>query len=272
LKTASAKYKRPRTSETRSAATSCAATSATRRTRRTRVGRARRGARVTTGHCAAPAGTHPCRPWQVGRARWRWSTGGAPPVARHWPPEWRTLSAMPQPPHACKWHRHDPTYPQPTSRALISHHRPLLARTRIRPEPPPSHHWRRRCAPPSSRRPNPHKRQSPSLCTTKAPRVTCWSSRAARSSEPEFPRPPPDRHRRARPSADPPRPVTCLAPPLGHMEAPGAAHCWASPLPLPPPEFPRPHRSCATTAARRSPPRPNHRHQSITGEPNRWSP
>jgi hypothetical protein len=102
---------------------------------------------VTAGHRAAPAGTHPCRPWQVGHARWRLSTGGAPPLARHWPPEQRRSPAMPQPPHACKWHRHDPTYPQPTSRALISQPRPLLARTRIRLEPPSSRHWRRQCAP-----------------------------------------------------------------------------------------------------------------------------
>jgi hypothetical protein len=62
LKTASAKYKRPGTHDTRPAATSCAATSATRRTCSTRVGRAHRGAGVTVGHCAAPAGAHPCRP------------------------------------------------------------------------------------------------------------------------------------------------------------------------------------------------------------------
>jgi hypothetical protein len=59
----------------RYAATPCAATSASRRTRRTRVGRARRGAGVTIGHCAVTAGVHPCRLWQVGRARWRQSTG-----------------------------------------------------------------------------------------------------------------------------------------------------------------------------------------------------
>jgi hypothetical protein len=70
LKTASVKCKHPGTLETRSAATSCAATSATCRTRRTRVGRARQGTGVTAGHCAAPVGTHPCPPWQVGRARW----------------------------------------------------------------------------------------------------------------------------------------------------------------------------------------------------------
>jgi hypothetical protein len=86
LKTALAKCKRPGTPETRAATTSCAATSATRRTRRTRVGSARRGVRMTAGHCAAPAGTHTCRPWQVGRARWCSSIGrrtarGAPLAA-----------------------------------------------------------------------------------------------------------------------------------------------------------------------------------------------
>jgi hypothetical protein len=80
------KYKSNGNAETRSGATSCAATSATRRTRRTRVGRARRGTGVTAGHCAAPAGAHPCHPWQVGHARWRLSTGrrtarGAPLAA-----------------------------------------------------------------------------------------------------------------------------------------------------------------------------------------------
>jgi hypothetical protein len=71
LKTASANRKRPGTPEARSTTTSCVATSATRRTRRTCVGRARRGTGVRAGHCVVPAGTHLCRPWQVGRARWR---------------------------------------------------------------------------------------------------------------------------------------------------------------------------------------------------------
>jgi hypothetical protein len=93
--------------------------------------------------------------------------------------------------------------------------------------PPPSlvvRHWHRRCEPPSRRRPHLHKRPNSSLCITKAPRIACRSSPAARSPEPKLPRPPPDRHRRARPSVDPPRPVTCLAPSLGHMEASGVAH------------------------------------------------
>jgi hypothetical protein len=159
LKTASANWKRPGTPEARSAATSCATTLATRRTCRTRVGRTRRGAGVTAAHCVASAGTHLCRPWQVGRARW--------------PPERRTLPPMPQPLHACKWHRRDPTYPQPTSCALICQS-PAAPRAHAHPlRAPPFRHWRRRCAPPSSRRPHPHKLPSPSLCTPKAPRATC---------------------------------------------------------------------------------------------------
>jgi hypothetical protein len=101
LKTASAKYKRPGNAETRLAVTSCTATSASRRTRRTRVGHARRGTGVTVGHCAAPAGAHPCRPWQVDRARWRRSTGRRTAVVRHWPPERRTSPAISRPLHAC---------------------------------------------------------------------------------------------------------------------------------------------------------------------------
>jgi hypothetical protein len=30
---------------------------------------------VTAGHCAAPVSIRACRPWQVGRARWRKSAG-----------------------------------------------------------------------------------------------------------------------------------------------------------------------------------------------------
>jgi hypothetical protein len=57
-----------------------------RRTRRTRFGRARRGVGVTAGHCAAPASTHACRPWQVVGPGGADPPAGAPPVARHWPP------------------------------------------------------------------------------------------------------------------------------------------------------------------------------------------
>jgi hypothetical protein len=66
-----------------------------RRTRRTCFGRARRGAGVTTGHCAAPASTHACCPWQVAGPGGVHPPAGAPPVARHWPPERRTSPAMP---------------------------------------------------------------------------------------------------------------------------------------------------------------------------------
>jgi hypothetical protein len=50
-----------------------------RRMRRTRFGRTRRGAGVTTGHCAVSASTRACRPWQVARP------GGADPPAAHRP-------------------------------------------------------------------------------------------------------------------------------------------------------------------------------------------
>jgi hypothetical protein len=66
-----------------------------RRTRRTRFGRARRGAGVTAGHCAVPARTRACRPWQVAGPGGVDSSAGTPPVSRHWPPERRTSPAMP---------------------------------------------------------------------------------------------------------------------------------------------------------------------------------
>jgi hypothetical protein len=66
-----------------------------RRTRRTHFGRARRGTGVTAGHCAVPASTRVCRPWQVAGPGGADPLAGAPPAACHWPPERRTLSAMP---------------------------------------------------------------------------------------------------------------------------------------------------------------------------------
>jgi hypothetical protein len=66
-----------------------------RRTRRTCFGRTRRGVGVTAGHCSAPASTHACRPWQVAGPGGVDPPAGAPPVARHWPPERRTSPAMP---------------------------------------------------------------------------------------------------------------------------------------------------------------------------------
>jgi hypothetical protein len=75
----------------------------------------------------------------------------------------------PRPLHACKWHQRDPTYPRPTSPALISQPRVAPRAHAHQPEPPPFRHWRRRCTPPSSRRPHPHKLLSPSLCTPIAP-------------------------------------------------------------------------------------------------------
>jgi hypothetical protein len=79
----------------------------------------------------------------------------------------------PRPLHACKWHRRDPTYPQPTFRALISQP-PVAPRAHVhQPEPPLFRHWRRRCAPPSSRSPHPRKLLNPSLCVIIAPRAAC---------------------------------------------------------------------------------------------------
>jgi hypothetical protein len=165
------------------------------------------------------------------------------------------------------------TPPTPTDLPRAYKPAPAVPRTHaLPPEPPSSAIGAARCEPPSSRHPHSPKRLSSPLCSTKPPRATCWSSRATHSPEPEFPRPPPDRRRRARPSVDSPSPVTCLAPSLGHMEAPRAARGWAQPLPSPPSEFPRARRRCSAAAARRWPPRPVHRHQSIAGESNRRSP
>jgi hypothetical protein len=91
----------------------------------------------------------------------------------------------------------------------------------------------------------------PSSCTTWAYTRACWPNQTAYSPEPELPRPPPDHHCRARLSADSPSPGTHLAPPLGHMEATRATHCWAPPLSSPPSEPPRPRRFCSAAAARR---------------------
>jgi hypothetical protein len=53
--------------------------------------------RAVRGKWAAPGGVGP--------------PAGAPPVARHWPPERCTSPAMPRPPHACVNHRRDLTSP-----------------------------------------------------------------------------------------------------------------------------------------------------------------
>jgi hypothetical protein len=136
--------------ETCPTATSCAATSATRHTRRTRVGSARRGAGVTIGHCAAPAGAQSCRPWQVGPPGGVDPPDGAPPVARYWPPERRTSPAIPRPLHVCASCHRDLTGPQPTSCA----HKTLPpAAPRAHARPPQNlavRHWRRRCEPRTS--------------------------------------------------------------------------------------------------------------------------
>jgi hypothetical protein len=103
------------------------------RTRRTRFGRARRGAGVTAGHCAAPASTHACRSWQVAGPGGADPPAGEPPVARHWPPERRTSPAMPSASLRVQVAPACPYLPQPTSPVLISQPRQSLARTRFHP-------------------------------------------------------------------------------------------------------------------------------------------
>jgi hypothetical protein len=68
------------------------------RMRRTRFGRACRGAGVTAGHCAVPASTCACRPWQVAGPGGADPPAGAPPAACHWPPERHTSPAIDLPP------------------------------------------------------------------------------------------------------------------------------------------------------------------------------
>jgi hypothetical protein len=91
------------------------------------------------------------------------------------------------------------------------------------PEPPPSTIGAAQCETSSGHHAHAPKCLSPPLCTTKPPQATCCASRAVHSPEPVFPRPPPDRRRRARSSVASPSPATCLAPSLGHMEALRAA-------------------------------------------------
>jgi hypothetical protein len=54
-----------------------------RRTRRTCFGRARRGAGVTVVHCAVPASTRACRPWQVAGPGGVNPPAGSPSAACH---------------------------------------------------------------------------------------------------------------------------------------------------------------------------------------------
>jgi hypothetical protein len=102
-------------------------------TRRTRFGRARRGADVTAGQCAAPASTRACRPWQVAGPSGANPPASAPSAACHWPPERRTSPAMPSPPLRGLVARHVPTYPNRPPRSLISRSSPSLARMRACP-------------------------------------------------------------------------------------------------------------------------------------------
>jgi hypothetical protein len=88
---------------------------------------------VTAGHCTALASTHACRPWQVAGPGGANPPTGAPPVARHWPPERRMSPAMPSASLRVQVAPARPYLPQPTSRALISQpSRPSRARVSTR--------------------------------------------------------------------------------------------------------------------------------------------
>jgi hypothetical protein len=144
-----------------------------RRTLRTCFGRARRGAGVTTGHCAAPASTHACRPWQVAGPGGVDPPAGAPPVARHWPPERRTSPAMPSASLRVLVAPPRPYLPQPTFPRAYKP-APVVPRAHaFSPEPPPSAIAAARWEPASSRLPHAPKSFSPSLCTTTPPRAAC---------------------------------------------------------------------------------------------------
>jgi hypothetical protein len=193
-------------------------------TRRTRAARARRGTGGPIGPCAAPESNCAWRPWALGRCQVAvfHSPACQPPLAI-WPLVRRTSPRLAA--HAARapatWLTPGP--PNRPSATINNRPQPLL-HPRV---PPPELHrsaiGAARCKPPSRWHPHPHKPLSSSLCTTKAFRVACRSSRAARSPEPELPWPPPDHHCLARPSADSPSPGTCLASSLGHMEASGSA-------------------------------------------------
>jgi hypothetical protein len=109
---------------------------------------------------------------------------------------------------------------------------------------------------------------SPSPHANRACMRTGCLGRAVCSPEPKLPRPPPDHHRRARPSAGSPNPGTHLAPSIGHLEALCAAHCPAPPVPSPDFTPPRPYCPCPAAAAHRRHHRSCHHRQLVTGETN----
>jgi hypothetical protein len=194
-----------------------------RRTLRTRFGRARRGAGVTTGHCAVPVSTHACRLWQVTGPGGIDPPAGAPPAARHWPPERRTSLAMPSASLRVLVAPACPYLPQPTFPRAYKPAPAVPARTRTSIRAAAVRHCRRSVGTifqsfsshTQELQPFPvHHHTSPSCLLIKPSHTFAGA---------EFPRPPPDRRRRARPSVVSPSPVTFLAPSLGHMEAPHAA-------------------------------------------------
>jgi hypothetical protein len=140
-------------------------------TRRTDFGRTRRGAGVTAGHCAAPASTHTCRPWQVVGPGGVDPPAGALPAACHWPPERRMSLAMPSASVRVQVAPAQPYLPQPT---FPRAYKPASAVPRAHafpPEPPSSAMAAARCESFFGRFPHAPKSFSPSLCTTTPPRA-----------------------------------------------------------------------------------------------------
>jgi hypothetical protein len=144
-----------------------------RRTRRTRFRHAHRGAGVTTGHCAAPARTHACCPWQVAGPGGVDPPAGAPPVARHWPPERRMSPAMPSASLRVLVALAHPYLPQPTFPRTYKPASAIPRAHAFSPEPLSSAVAAARWEPSSSRLPHATKSFSPSLCTTTPPRAAC---------------------------------------------------------------------------------------------------
>jgi hypothetical protein len=198
-----------------------------RRTRRSRLGRARRGVGVTAGHYTAPASTRACRPWQVAGLGDVDPPTGAPPVARHWPPERRTSPAMPSASlHMLVAPAH-PYLPQLTFPRAYKPASVVPARTHASTRAAAVRHYRRSVGTIfqslSSRtqelQPFPvHHNTSPS-CLLFQPSHPFAGTRVSRG-----------RRRRARSSAASPSPVTCLAPSLGPVSLGRAAAALPPPL------------------------------------------
>jgi hypothetical protein len=108
----------------------------------------------------------------------------------------------------------------------------------------------------------------PPPCTHRAYTPACWPNRTAWSPEHKLSRLPPSSLRRVPLPAWAPQQPTLPGPPLGHMEATRAAHCWVLPLFSPGSELPRPRHHCSIAAARWWHLRPIHCYQSREGKAN----